>query len=187
MTDKIELEKEKILYKGRYLDLKKKSFRMASGKINDWEFASRTKNMAAVAVFALTEENEVILVRQYRPAVDGEVIEMPAGLLDKENETQSQAIIREMKEETGNILKKVDFIYSTYSSPGMSSEFVEVYWGRVRGKGEQELDESEEIYVYPPIPVQKLGDFLSKEEKKGYSIDYKILAAWGQMKLDGLI
>jgi len=187
MTDKIKLDGEKIIYQGKYLVLKKKRFRISPDKLNDWEYVSRTDDIGAVAVFALTREDEVILVRQYRPAVDLEVIEMPAGLLDKKNENPNQAMIREMKEETGYILNKLDFLLITYSSPGMSSELVRIYQGLIQDQEEQELDESEDIYVYPPVPLKNLGDFLSSEEKKGYSVDYKILAAWAKMKMNGLI
>jgi len=171
---------EQTLYEGKYILLKKKQFPGPDGKIINWEFAERVGQTQAVAFFGLTVAEELIVIRQFRPPVNSQTIELPAGLMDIPGETPQQTIERELAEETGYECKTIQPLIEAYSTPGMSSEKVSIFWGRVGQKQSQNLDDAEDIYVYPPVPLTELMPFLHEESKKGIIIDYKIQAAYAQ-------
>ena len=70
-----------------------------------------------VAILARTSKDKVIIVRQYRPAIEDYVYELPSGHLEKE-ETPQQAIIRELKEETNCIARNVILLGKNYPDTG---------------------------------------------------------------------
>ena len=93
-----------VLYEGRFLTFKRKG---------TWEYVERRAVTGAVAILAITENQEIILVEQFRPPVGCQVIELPAGLAgdikSEEQETLAQAAARELLEETGYEAKRLEF------------------------------------------------------------------------------
>lgn len=81
----------------------------------------------AVAVVALTADGEVILVRQFRAAVDEELWEIPAGLLDHDGESLVEAAARELHEEVGLAADRWSHLHTFLNSPGCSNERVHIY------------------------------------------------------------
>lgn len=81
----------------------------------------------AVAVVALTAADEVVLVRQYRAALGGLVIELPAGMRDIPGEDPSVTAMRELAEETGYVAEQVEFLGRMLSSPGVTDSMVEIF------------------------------------------------------------
>ena len=73
----------------------------------------------AVAIVALTDENEVILIKQFRKAIEDIIWEIPAGKLEI-GENPKECAIRELKEETGYSADNIKLIHKFYSSPGFS-------------------------------------------------------------------
>ena len=82
------------LYEGHYLRLKKRG---------NWEYAERTHAGSAVIIIAVTPEENLLFVEQYRVPMNANTIEMPAGLVgdQDENDTFESAAVRELLEETG--------------------------------------------------------------------------------------
>ena len=74
-----------------------------------------------MAVCAITPENEVLLVKQFRKPAEQPLLEIPAGKLEK-GEDRKEAAIRELQEETGYIASDLRFVTNMYGSPGFSSE-----------------------------------------------------------------
>lgn len=127
-------------------------------------------NADAVAVIArLTLGDGVprlLLVKQYRPAVDAVTVELPAGLID-EGETASEAALRELREETGFIGNVTAVHPPTPLSPGISDESVILVEVDVQGAEKpqpQQLDPSEDIHVVS-VPVARLSDALLHMQK----------------------
>ena len=178
---------ETSLYKGKYLELKKTDFAAKNGKKGSWEYVARVNGTFAVAGFCLTDAEELILVRQFRPPVNKQTIELPAGLTDRQGESPEAAVVREVQEETGYIMENPVFVMDAFTTAGMSSEFVRIYFGRISGRGMAMPDETEDIFVYPPVPLIKLRDFTGTEESLGYHVDFKILAALQKVQWLGLI
>ncbi len=78
----------------------------------------------------LHEEGAVLLLRQYRAAVDGELLEIPAGKLDVDGEGSEATARRELEEEVGMRAGRLDKLAEFYNSPGFSDEHSVVYLGR---------------------------------------------------------
>src|SRR6478735_10966654 len=93
-----------------------------------WEYVERKKATEAVAVIAVTEDDEVILTEQYRRPVDARVIDWPAGLVGDEGENDPEATAKkELEEETGFRCDRVELLARGPSSPGITSEIVSLY------------------------------------------------------------
>ena len=105
-----------------------------------WEFVERKNGKEAVAVIALTDDDELILVEQYRRPVDARVIDLPAGLVGDDGENDpARTAAKELEEETGFIAGEVRFIAKCPTSPGITSEQVSFYRAlRVHGAAKPE-------------------------------------------------
>jgi ADP-ribose pyrophosphatase len=100
----------------------------------------------AVAIVALDGEERVVLVRQRRVAIDGELLELPAGLIDEGEEPLASAQ-RELREETGLRGGSWRELASFWTSPGFVNERVTVFVAAALEEGEPEPDEGEELEV----------------------------------------
>lgn len=85
------------------------------------------KHPGAVAVLAITENQEVILVRQYRHACNTELLEIPAGKLDVHGEDPSECAFRELAEETPYTAQSMHLIHTFYTAPGFCDEKMYLY------------------------------------------------------------
>ena len=105
-------------YKGRYLNMLER---------DGWEFVSRSNASNVVALVAVTADNKIILVEQYRKPVASFVIEIPAGLVgdhEDPDETILIAAARELQEETGFSAAHMELLMRCPSSAGMSDEII---------------------------------------------------------------
>jgi ADP-ribose pyrophosphatase len=92
-----------------------------------WEVV---RTLDAAGVLPLTPEGDVVLVRQLRPPVGDELLEIPAGLLDVDGESPETCATRELFEETGYRATSVGRLLDAYPSPGHASERVHLFWAR---------------------------------------------------------
>ncbi|HEU5167617.1 MAG TPA: NUDIX hydrolase [Chitinophagaceae bacterium] len=98
--------------------------------------------------FALTEDNKVILVRQYRHAVGEVNVELPGGCVDDSDESFEKAIARELSEETGYSFSSYEYLGKTSANSSTNSNWMHMFLAKGGKKtGEQELDHNEEIIV----------------------------------------
>lgn len=159
------------LYQGRWLTLRKRG---------RWEYVERNNPGGAVIILALTAEDKVLFVEQYRVAILQHTIEMPAGLVgDLSGQADESALLaarRELEEETGYRCQRVDFIHRGPSSSGMSTEMISFVraWD-LEKVGPGGGDESENIIVHE-IPRSEAGAWLFARAAEGYSIDPKLFA-----------
>jgi len=108
------MKKYRTLYKGRYLSLL---------EVERWEYASRSNASGVVVLVAVTDQDELVLVEQFRIPVSSTVIELPAGLvgdLDDLDESVLVAAQRELIEETGYQADQISILMSCPSSAGLS-------------------------------------------------------------------
>lgn len=85
------------------------------------------RHPGAVAVVALHDDDSVTLVRQYRPALGEELLELPAGIRDLEGEPEAVTAERELVEEAGLAAGRLEHLITFYNAPGMSDETVSVF------------------------------------------------------------
>lgn len=131
---------------------------------------------SAVGVLILDEfEEKVLLVKQYRSGVRGELYEIPAGLID-EGESAVEAMYREVEEETGYIKEHFELIYkpekSLFISPGYTTENLSIFILKLKSNGveakEKKLDESEDLSTHW-IDIDRVGE-ISLDFKTHFAI-----------------
>ena len=103
----------------------------------------------ATAVLPLTPDDDVVMVRQLRPAVRQTLTEIPAGLLDVDGEDALTAAGRELFEETGFRHTSIEFLGGFFPSPGTTDEYVHLFWARVGAEPEGEPEPGIEVASFP--------------------------------------
>ena len=101
----------------------------------------------AVGIVAITDDNKVVLVKQFRKPIEKPIFEIPAGKLEK-NESPKECAERELKEETGYSAKNIKLIHKFFTSAGFSNEILFVYLATGLTPGENNLDADEFLDVY---------------------------------------
>ena len=139
----------------------------------------------AVAAIVETEDERFVLVKQHRTAVDCEMIEAVAGVVDA-GEASIAAIVREIKEETGHDAVgdlihndgRITYLGKIRPSPGYTDETIYLYYVKVSNKaGEQRPDDDERVeYLY--VSFEEMEDMIND----GRITDAKTIAAWYQYK-----
>ncbi len=117
----------------------------------------------AVCVVPVTEDNEIIMERQFRYPFDEVIWEIPAGKLDKDEFDHLEAAKRELKEETGYTAETYTDMGFFYPSPAILSENIKMYLATGLKKGQQALDEDEFLDVVK-VPFDKVIDMIVKGE-----------------------
>lgn len=163
---------KKIVYPGNHVRL------IACGH---WEYAERTKASAGIVILAVTPENELLLTEQFRIPVEGNVIELPAGLAGDTDKFAGEefeiAARRELLEETGYEAGHWEQLTNPGPpSAGLSNEMVVIFRATnlkkiSSGGGE----EHEKIQVHS-VPLANLTHWLKQREDAGVLIDPKIYA-----------
>lgn len=157
---------------------------LASGKwvrlVQDgkWEYAERVGRNAAAAIVAVTPAGELLLVEQFRPAVGAATLELPAGLIGDEVETEdaSEAAKRELEEETGWRCERCEALHEGVASAGITSERIHMF--RATGLtrvGEGGGVEGENITVHA-VPLAEVDDFVRSRSAAGTLVDFKVFA-----------
>ncbi len=147
------------IYNGRIVHLKEDTVTLPDGKIAKRELIIHN---GGVGVIALTDENEVFMVRQYRKPYDEVVLEIPAGKLEGKEDPE-KAGLRELSEETGYMAHSVVPLGKYYPTPGYCSEIIHLYLARDLEYVGQNLDPGEFIEV-TKIPLKTLVDMAMKGE-----------------------
>ncbi len=131
------------IFDGKILKLRVDTVEMDGQKYTKREIVERG---SSVAVVAITPDDEILLVKQFRKAVDKELIELPAGMIEFEEEP-AKACLRELEEETGYKANTCDYVLEMYSTPGFCDERIYIFFADDLSVGKQNFDEFEDIKV----------------------------------------
>lgn len=157
------------VYEGRVLGLDLLQIEMANGVQSMREVV---RHRGAVAVLGQQADGRYVFVRQYRKAVEQEVIEIVAGLLE-EGETPEACARREMEEETGFRVSSVKPAGVIYPSPGYTEERIHLFCAEVEAGGVPSPDDDERVVV---VCLDR-GEVI-RHISNGQICDAKTLAAW---------
>ncbi len=143
-------------YEGKILDFFEDVMESPTGRIAHWDFVHHRKGAAALV--AVDEEGKILLVRQYRNAVDRETLEIPAGCRDSLEEEWIDCAARELEEEIGYRAGKLTHLVTVASAVGYCDEVVEVFLATELGRGKQHWDEDEFIETerYAPEELREM-------------------------------
>lgn len=111
------------IYEGKIINLKVDEVSLPNGKTSKRELI---EHPGAVAIVAITPENKLIMVEQYRKALERSIIEIPAGKLEK-GEAPEFTAMRELEEETGYTADKLELIQTFSTSPGFADEVIHLF------------------------------------------------------------
>ena len=159
MYDENMIEKKKeshYVFDGKVLHVYCDDIVLPDGKPATREYA---RHIGAVAVVPLTDEGEVICVRQFRYAMGRVMLEIPAGKLDSYTEDYREATLRELREETGAACRQLQFIGDLVTSPALLDEVIHMYLARGLTFGETDPDDDEFLDVVK-IPLDTLVDMV---------------------------
>lgn len=136
--------KRELVYKGAIIDMYKDYVRTPSGHVAEWDFIG---HKGAAAVVPVTEDGKLLMVRQYRNAIDRYTIEIPAGGRDSLEEETLACASRELEEETGFRSDNLELLIRLKTAVAYCNEFIDVYVARDLIPSRQHLDEDEFINV----------------------------------------
>lgn len=131
----------------------------------------------AVCVVPLTDEGEVVCVRQYRYPFSRVTLEIPAGKLDDPSEDPRAAALRELSEETGAECESLEFIGEIHTSPAILYERIHMYLARGLKFFDQHTDDDEFLSI-ERIPIEKLVDMIISGEIKDAKTQAAVLKVY---------
>ena len=115
-----------------------------NGHIAHWDFIHHD---GAAAVVPVTADGKILMVRQYRNALDRYTLELPAGKLDTPDEPKIECAYRELEEETGFRTEHMEYLISVNTTVAFCNEAIDIFVARDLIPSKQHLDEDEEINV----------------------------------------
>lgn len=173
MSDHVKKQDElQQVYEGRHIRVVKRG---------RWEFVERRNVCGIVGIIAVTAENKMLLIEQYRPPVNARVIEIPAGLAgdsaEHANEPLENAAHRELLEETGYEAAKITRLSAGTSSAGITSEIITMFLAEgLKRVGPVAGDGHEDITLHE-VPVDQVHSWLHAQRARGAAVDFKVYAA----------
>lgn len=159
---------QKEVFNGKVLKMITEIVELPNGKEGYREIV---KHPGAVAVLAINDKGNVVLVEQYRRAVDKILFEIPAGKLEK-GENIDIAAQRELEEETGYKARKFTYLGKIYTAPGFTDEVIHIYKAEELYKGEVNRDDDEFINV-----IEMSIEDIKKAIKEGNILDSKTISS----------
>lgn len=145
--------KRKLSYQGKILKVYT-DFVEVNGRESNWDFIHHNGGAAVVPV---TNEGKILMVRQWRNALDRYTLEIPAGARDSADEKGIDCVARELEEETGYRSKHIEWLVTINSWPAFVDEQVEVFVARELIPSKQKFDEEESIEL-EEYTIEELQD-----------------------------
>ncbi len=142
--EKFERLGRTLVHKGAIIDYYQDTIKVPNGNIVKWDFIC---HKGAAAVVAVNDEGKLLMVRQYRNALDRETLEIPAGGLDSVEEPTDVAAARELEEETGYKAGKLELLITLRTTVAFCNEKIDIYVATDLKPSRQHLDEDEFINV----------------------------------------
>lgn len=163
----VRLNRE-LKYKGTVISIYQDTV-IANGNEAHWDFIHHD---GAAAVVPVTEDGKILMVRQYRNALDRETLEIPAGKVDDPKEPRIECAYRELEEETGFRTEELEFLIRVNTTVAFCDEGIDIFVAKNLIPSHQNLDDDEEI----DVEAWELSDLLEMIYS-GKMTDAKTVAA----------
>jgi ADP-ribose pyrophosphatase len=161
------------IYHGKIVHLRVDSVRLPDGKESKREIVGHG---GAVCIVPITDDGNVLLIRQFRLAASDVLLEIPAGGLEP-GETPEACAARELEEETGFRATSLQHLFSAFLAPGYSTELMHAYLATGLTPGKTNMDEDEKV-VLTPIPLGEVVDRILAGELKDAKTIAGIMVAY---------
>jgi ADP-ribose pyrophosphatase len=149
----------RVAYEGRIVNLRVDTVRLPQGTLGTREIV---EHVPCVCVVPLDDEDNVVMVRQYRKPAGELLLEVPAGGMDP-GESPQDAAQRELREETGYVADELVHLSSFWTTPGFCTELMHAYVARGLRPGALGQDEDENIEVVR-VPLSGAADLIRRGE-----------------------
>ncbi|MBO5093740.1 MAG: NUDIX hydrolase [Lachnospiraceae bacterium] len=143
MSDEIKRIDRTLVHKGTIIDYYVDTMQLPNGNEAKWDFIQHN---GAAAVVPVTEDGKILMVSQYRNALERYTLEIPAGGLNA-GESTAAAAARELEEETGYASKDLEILLSIRTTVAFCNEKIDIYVAKNLVKTHQHLDEDEYLNV----------------------------------------
>lgn len=158
--------KEELVYRGAIIDVYKDYVRLPNGKEVVWDLV---KHKGAAAIVPIDKDGKILLVRQYRNALERFTLEIPAGGINP-GETPLESATRELEEETGYKSSNIGHLVDSITAIGFCNEAVYTYYATDLIPSSQNLDEDEFVDVVRFSMEELIGMILSGEIKDAKTV-----------------
>lgn len=148
-----------VVYSGKIFDVEQRKVELPDGRKGLYDIV---KSPNACAIVAIDEDDNVVMVKQYRQSAQRCLLEIPAGKIDK-GEDPKECALRELQEETGYKAKKIEKLFSIRMSPGFCTEVIHIYKATQLTLGKTDFDENEFIETIK-IPLNDICDMIKNCE-----------------------
>ena len=142
MQFKEETINKNYIYNGKIINVRRDDVKLPNDKKAIREIVEHSGGSTVYC----EKDNKILFVKQYRYAYGKEILELPAGKLN-ENEDPMETALRELEEECGIKANKIEKMFEVYPSPGYTNEIIRVYRAYDLVKSKQHLDEDEFLSV----------------------------------------
>ncbi len=140
-----------LIYDGRAVKLRLDTVQTASGRKTTREIV---EHVDCVAIIAVDGDDNVLLVNQFRKAVEKELLEIPAGGIDP-GEDPETTVCRELREETGYLPRRLERLGGFYSAPGYCSEYLHLYLATDLAPSQLYAEDTESIKLVR-VPITQI-------------------------------
>ena len=144
MAEEFKRLDRELMYHGTIVDFYKDTVQVPNGNIVKWDFIG---HKGAAAVVPVRKDGKLLMVRQYRNALDRYTLEIPAGGLNGADEPTKEAAARELEEETGYRSDDLEWLLTIRTTVAFCNEKIDIYVAKNLIETEQHLDEDEFIHV----------------------------------------
>lgn len=141
--DEYKRIKREPIHQGRIVNFYCDTMELPTGKTAEWDFI---EHKGAAAIVPVDQDGKIIMVRQYRNAIEKNTLEIPAGGLNS-GEDMKTCATRELEEETGYRSNHVEHLIDLYTTVAFCNEKIGIYYTKDLIQSEQNLDEDEYVTI----------------------------------------
>ena len=178
MEPSIKRTARELVYKGAITELYKDTIEDKDGHIQYYDFI---KHNGAAAVLPVTDDGRILMVRQYRNALDRFTLEIPAGGRNGKDEPTKLCAARELEEETGYKSDDLELLISVCTTVAFCNEVIDIYVAKNLKPSKQHLDEGEYVEAIA-YSIDELVDMVYKCQIQDSKTVCAILAYYAKIK-----